>query len=111
METKSAMSWQRFQREQNPLRPTTKVLTLIQTPQDYCKFIKLMYASGYYIIGHAQHPKAITLDMNTFGYIECRDESKSIYKFVIYGCKKRRDNARVIYLYNPRLQSIGKKVR
>lgn len=105
------MSWQRLQREQNPLRPTTKVLTLIQTPQDYCKFIRLMYASGYTITGHAKHPRAITLDKNTFGYIECRDESKSVYKFVIYGYTRRHNNARIIYLYNPRLQSIGKKVR
>ncbi len=99
----SPISWNQLQRELNPMKQATKVLTLIQTPNDYCQFARLMYASGYRITKRASHPRAITLDPNIFGYIECRDETKRVYKFVIYGTVSRRDNARVIYFTNKKI--------
>lgn len=109
MRTNSPINWRKLQQEQNPLKPTTKVLILMQTPRDYCNFVRLLYASGYRIVGRAEHPRAITLDQKTFGYIECRDETKAVYKFVIYGYNRRHNNARVVYLVNRKLQSIGKE--
>jgi hypothetical protein len=94
----SLINWKRLQRELDPMRPTVKVLTLMQRPSDYCSFMKLMYSAGYRITKHAEHPRCIYLDLDTFGYIECRDTTKSVYKFVIYGRDRRTNNARVVYL-------------
>lgn len=97
MQTKNG--FKRFMQECNPLKPTTKVLTIIQTPLDYCQFMRLLYASGY-IIGHScEHPRAITLPKGVVGYIEKRDAEARCYKFVIYGKTKRNhNNARIVYL-------------
>lgn len=104
MVTKSGLiNWKRLQREQNPMRSTTKVLTLIQKPSDYCSFMRLMYSMGYRIVKHAKHPRCIYLDLDTFGYIECRDATMSVYKFVIYGRDRRDNNARVVYLENKKI--------
>lgn len=85
--------------EYNPLRPMTKVLTIIQTPSDYCQFMRLMYASGYTIHHSCEHPRAITLPMGVVGYIEKRDAEARCYKFVIYGRTKRgHNNAKIVYL-------------
>ena len=101
MITKSSLiNWKHLQRELDPMKPTVKVLTLMQKPSDYCSFMKLMYSAGYRITKHAEHPRCIYLDLNTFGYIECRDATKSLYKFVIYGRDRRANNARVVYLAN-----------
>ncbi len=99
----SPINWTQLQRKLNPMKPTTKVLTLIQTPNDYCNFARLLYASGYTITKRAEHPRAITLDQKTFGYIECRDETKAVYKFVIYGYNRRHNNARVVYFTNRKI--------
>jgi hypothetical protein len=96
----SPINWKHLQKEFDPMRPTVKVLTLMQRPSDYCSFMKLMYSAGYRITKHAKHPRCIYLDLDTFGYIECRDATKSVYKFVIYGCDRRDNNARVVYLEN-----------
>lgn len=99
----SPINWKHLQREMDPMRPTTKVLTLIQKPTDYCAFMRLMYSAGYRIVKHAKHPRCIYLDLNTFGYIECRDETKRVYKFVIYGYDRRDNNARIVYLENRKI--------
>lgn len=94
----SPINWKHIQRELNPMKPATKVLTLMQKPTDYCAFMRLLYAAGYRIVKTASYPRCITLDMNTFGYIECRDNVKSAYKFVVYGYTRKCNNARVIWL-------------
>lgn len=95
----SLINWKYLQREMNPLKPMTKVLTIIQTPYDYCQFMRLLYASGYIIHHSCEHPRAITLPKDVLGYIENRDVTATCYKFVIYGKTKRNhNNARIVYL-------------
>ena len=84
--------------KQNPLKPMTKVLTIIQSKEDYCQFMRLMYATGYTIHHSKEHPRAITLPQSVIGYIEKRDAEAKCYKFVIYGHTRRHNNARVVYL-------------
>lgn len=91
--------FKRFMQECNPLKPMIKVLTIIQTPHDYCQFMRLLYASGYIIHHSCEHPRAITLPKDVLGYIENRDVTATCYKFVIYGRTKRNhNNARIVYL-------------
>lgn len=100
MDVKSSLiNWKYLQREMNPLKPIVKVLTIIQTPHDYCQFMRLLYASGYIIHHSCEHPRAITLSKDVLGYIENRDVTDTCYKFVIYGKTKRNhNNARIVYL-------------
>lgn len=91
--------FRRFMQECSPLKTMTKVLTIIQTPHDYCQFMRLLYASGYTIHHSCEHPRAITLPKGVLGYIENRDVTATCYKLVIYGRTKRNhNNARIVYL-------------